>query len=59
MMSSQGAMSNDPAKLAHFTGFCPSFRLHICPCCLQFLLDKSLQSAGAAGIWRADAVGLS
>ncbi|KZT51337.1 MFS general substrate transporter [Calocera cornea HHB12733] len=33
-----GAMSNDPAKLAYFTGF-----------------YKSLQSAGAAGIWRADA----
>ncbi|KAI0785950.1 major facilitator superfamily domain-containing protein [Abortiporus biennis] len=36
-----GAMSNDPAKLAHFTGF-----------------YKSIQSAGAAGIWRADAVKL-
>ncbi|EKM60588.1 uncharacterized protein PHACADRAFT_246612 [Phanerochaete carnosa HHB-10118-sp] len=36
-----GAMSNDPAKLAHFTGF-----------------YKSIQSAGAAGIWRADAVGI-
>jgi len=34
-----GAMSNDPAKLAHFAGF-----------------YKSLQSAGAAGAWRADAV---
>lgn len=34
-----GAMSNDPAKLAHFAGF-----------------YKSLQSAGAAGVWRADAV---
>jgi len=34
-----GAMSNDPAKLAHFTGF-----------------YKSIQSAGAAGAWRADAV---
>ncbi|KAF5377201.1 hypothetical protein D9615_006472 [Tricholomella constricta] len=34
-----GAMSNDPAKLAHFAGF-----------------YKSLQSAGAAGCWRADAV---
>ncbi|CCO27891.1 UNC93-like protein C922,05c [Rhizoctonia solani AG-1 IB] len=32
-----GAMSNDPAKLAIFTGF-----------------YKSIQSAGAAGIWRAD-----
>ncbi|KAF8224043.1 MFS general substrate transporter [Tricholoma matsutake] len=34
-----GAMSNDPAKLAHFAGF-----------------YKSMQSAGAAGVWRADAV---
>ncbi|KAI0038746.1 MFS general substrate transporter [Auriscalpium vulgare] len=34
-----GAMSNDPAKLAYFTGF-----------------YKSIQSAGAAGVWRADAV---
>lgn len=32
-----GAMSNDPAKLAVFTGF-----------------YKSLQSAGAAGVWSAD-----
>ncbi|KAI0761154.1 MFS general substrate transporter [Trametes elegans] len=32
-----GAMSNDPAKLANFSGF-----------------YKSLQSAGAAGVWRAD-----
>jgi len=36
-----GAMSNDPAKLAHFTGF-----------------YKSIQSAGAAGVWRADGVKL-
>lgn len=36
-----GAMSNDPAKLAHYAGF-----------------YKSLQSAGAAGVWRADAVGM-
>lgn len=34
-----GAMSNDPAKLAIFTGF-----------------YKSIQSAGAAGVWRADAM---
>jgi len=34
-----GAMSNDPAKLAYFTGF-----------------YKSIQSAGAAGVWRADAM---
>ncbi|TFK53689.1 MFS general substrate transporter [Heliocybe sulcata] len=32
-----GAMSNDPAKLAYFTGF-----------------YKCMQSAGAAGVWRAD-----
>jgi hypothetical protein len=36
-----GAMSNDPAKLAYFTGF-----------------YKSIQSAGAAGVWRADAVSI-
>ncbi|KAF9233318.1 major facilitator superfamily domain-containing protein [Melanogaster broomeanus] len=36
-----GAMSNDLAKLAVFTGF-----------------YKSLQSCGAAGVWRADGVGL-
>ncbi|KAF8639403.1 hypothetical protein AX17_001528 [Amanita inopinata Kibby_2008] len=36
-----GAMSNDPAKLAHFAGF-----------------YKSIQSAGAAGVWRADGIGL-
>ena len=36
-----GAMSNDPSKLAVFTGF-----------------YKSIQSAGAAGAWRADGVGL-
>ncbi|KAF9261909.1 MFS general substrate transporter [Marasmius fiardii PR-910] len=35
-----GAMSNDPAKLAYFSGF-----------------YKCIQSAGNAGIWRADAVG--
>ncbi|KAJ7476827.1 major facilitator superfamily domain-containing protein [Mycena galericulata] len=34
-----GAMSNDPSKLAYFTGF-----------------YKSIQSAGAAGAWRADAI---
>lgn len=36
-----GAMSNDMAKLAVFTGF-----------------YKCLQSCGAAGVWRADGVGL-
>ncbi|KAF8341708.1 major facilitator superfamily domain-containing protein [Amanita rubescens] len=35
-----GAMSNDPAKLAHFIGF-----------------YKSIQSAGGAGVWRADGAG--
>ncbi|KAJ6472643.1 MFS general substrate transporter [Mycena vulgaris] len=34
-----GAMSNDPSKLAYFTGF-----------------YKSIQSAGSAGAWRADAI---
>jgi len=34
-----GAMSNDPARLAYFSGF-----------------YKSIQSAGAAGVWRADAM---
>ncbi|TFL02032.1 MFS general substrate transporter [Pterulicium gracile] len=34
-----GAMSNDPAKLAYFSGF-----------------YKAIQSAGAAGIWRADGI---
>ncbi|KAL0068046.1 hypothetical protein AAF712_004949 [Marasmius tenuissimus] len=34
-----GAMSNDPAKLAYFSGF-----------------YKCIQSAGNAGVWRADAV---
>lgn len=54
-----GAMSNDPAKLAYFAGFCACFLIlpfvsnsaHA-----SFRLDKSLQSAGAAGIWRGDAV---
>ncbi|KAH8101504.1 major facilitator superfamily domain-containing protein [Cristinia sonorae] len=36
-----GAMSSDPAKLAHFVGF-----------------YKGIQSAGAAGVWRADGIGL-
>lgn len=51
-----GAMSNDPSKLAHFAGFCA----HLPSASLYSLLidsiDKSIQSAGAAGIWRADAV---
>jgi hypothetical protein len=36
-----GAMSNNPAKLAYFTGF-----------------YKAIQSAGAAGMWRADGLGV-
>ena len=51
-----GAMSNDPAKLAFLTGFCKG-------CCTLYssftdrlLSDKSLQSAGAAVIWRVDAL---
>ncbi|KAI0785941.1 MFS general substrate transporter [Abortiporus biennis] len=36
-----GAMSNNPATLAHYAG-----------------IYKSIQSAGAAGVWRADGVGL-
>lgn len=53
-----GAMSNDPAKLAHFAGFCMLSPL-VFLCCILLstsLTDKSLQSAGAAGVWRADAV---
>ena len=56
-----GAMSNDPAKLAYFAGFCESFwaavildtRTNFPP-----HSDKSIQSAGAAGVWRADAMGV-
>ena len=35
-----GAMSNDPAKLAHFTGFCKHALSPLFPCCLaqDFLL---------------------
>lgn len=61
-----GALSNDPAKLAYLTGFCAYFPCHlrryaILLTPLPLLLsrvDKSLQSAGAAGVWRADAVGI-
>lgn len=67
-----GAMSNDPAKLANFSGFCAYLRLrvplgrsltiyctHVIPGTSRpDAADKSLQSAGAAGIWRADAVKL-
>lgn len=57
-----GAMSNDPGKLAHFAGLCESssrsgqagpWEVNV-DCC--HLIDKSIQSAGAAGIWRADGV---
>jgi hypothetical protein len=51
-----GAMSNDVAKLAHFIGFCKHFEsLNVL---IHLLPDKSIQSAGAAGVWRADGVGL-
>jgi hypothetical protein len=54
-----GAMSNDPAKLAYFTGFCTSARLaSSSPSSTKviYIKDKSIQSAGGAGVWRADAV---
>lgn len=54
-----GAMSNDPAKLAYFAGLCKFphiiYRVHNNA---DSILDKSIQSAGAAGVWRADAVKL-
>ncbi|KAG2341025.1 hypothetical protein BDR05DRAFT_977055 [Suillus weaverae] len=46
-----GAMSNDPAKLAVFTGFCASILI-------KHHTDKSLQSVGAAGAWSTDAAGI-
>ncbi|KAG2043284.1 MFS general substrate transporter [Suillus americanus] len=46
-----GAMSNDPAKLAVFTGFCASMLT-------KHRTDKSLQSAGAAVAWSTDAAGI-
>ncbi|GAB1523882.1 hypothetical protein RhiTH_007033 [Rhizoctonia solani] len=52
-----GAMSNDPAKLAIFSGFCESrLGTHTVVGNETYRLsaDKSIQSAGAAGIWRAD-----
>jgi hypothetical protein len=51
-----GAMSNDPAKLAFFTGYCQSLLFIASRCVFINPLDKSIQSAGAAGMWRADAV---
>jgi putative flippase GtrA len=53
-----GAMSNDPAKLAHFAGFCMFALLAVYCNPIYSFADKSLQSAGAAGVWRADAVKL-
>lgn len=52
-----GAMSNSPARLAYFTGFCSS---HLSSLMIQLIpyTDKSMQSAGAAGVWRADGVGV-
>lgn len=49
-------MSNDPAKLAHFAGFCVSrLWLSLYISWRPLLSDKSIQSAGAAGMWAADA----
>jgi hypothetical protein len=51
-----GAMSNDPAKLAYFAGFCTilSFYRRRFQVVLISGTDKSIQSAGAAGAWAAD-----
>ena len=53
-----GAMSNDPAKLAYFAGFCKYYAtcLERYPFLTNVSSDKSIQSAGGAGAWRADAV---
>jgi hypothetical protein len=58
-----GAMSNDPARLAYFSGFCKYSNIYGSPFPLNVLVlnfvlfpDKSIQSAGAAGVWRADAM---
>jgi len=55
-----GAMSNDMAKLAVFTGFCKTCFLeqYLEPSFNFCLVDKCIQSSGAAGVWRADGVGL-
>jgi hypothetical protein len=57
-----GAMSNDPAKLAYLTGFCAYYIINffiylqqLDKHFLTFFIDKSIQSAGAAGTWGADA----
>lgn len=56
-----GAMSNDPRKLAYFTGLCgspsTSHNSNIAHA-YSYDIDKSIQSAGAAGVWRADGVKL-
>lgn len=52
-----GAMSNDTNKLAIYAGFCE--RCQKRPAIfLTFFADHSIQSAGAAGVWRMDAIGL-
>ena len=53
-----GSMSNDPATLAHFVGFCKHHSLLYEQLPQSLETDKSIQSAGAAGVWRADGVGL-
>lgn len=51
-----GAMSNDLGKLAYFTGLCKSDQNSFYHALLIDREDKSVQSAGAAGAWRADAI---
>lgn len=68
-----GAMSNDTNKLAIYVGFCKRFKFLSFPFLLFAQLgvcvasmgnpyaefpDPSIKSAGAAGVWRTDAVGL-
>lgn len=59
-----GAMSNDTSKLAIYAGFCERFKILTTGISLTSAsirtktLDHSIQSAGAAGVWRMDAVGL-
>ena len=54
-----GAVSNDASKLAYLTGFCKSFIWFlILRCTNKIFTDKAMQSAGAAGVWRADGVGV-
>lgn len=49
-----GAMSNDPGKLAYFSGLCTSFCFDLRQSGQIILIDNSIQSVGSAGIWRAD-----